>query len=119
MSISSAKDPASKSAQPLKIAIGRGSVNSKTFIAMVFSLRTTQPSFCSATVFDFGSMYEHRTGVIVSETTRDARIDTIYATPSGRKSLPSMPPKAKRGKNTKTTMIVERTIELLTSTEAS
>ncbi len=55
----------------------------------------------------------------VSETTSDARIDTMYATPSGANNRPSIPPSANSGTNTSTTRIVLNTIELRTSLLAS
>ncbi len=55
----------------------------------------------------------------VSDTTSDARMETMYATPSGVKSRPSMPPSANNGTNTSTTKIVLNTIELRTSLLAS
>ena len=46
------------------------------------------------------------TGVMVSDTTSDARMETMYATPSGVKSRPSMPPNANNGTNTRMMMAV-------------
>ena len=55
----------------------------------------------------------------VRDTTSEARIEVMYATPSGEKIFPSMPLKANRGRNTRMTMMVAKTMELRTSLEAS
>ncbi len=81
--------------------------------------RTSQPSFSSSMRFIFGSRYEQSAGVTVSDTTSEAMIETMYAMPSGAKSRPSMPPRAKSGMKTRMTRMVAKTMELRTSLDAS
>ena len=52
----------------------------------------------------------NRTGVTLSDTRSETRIETIYATPRGANSRPSMPDRAKSGMNTRITIAVPKTI---------
>ncbi len=53
-----------------------------------------------------GKQVKDSTGVTVTETTNEASVETMNATPSGTNSRPSMPGSANSGKNTSTMMIV-------------
>ena len=53
-----------------------------------------------------GSRYSASTGVTVTDTSSDASVETMKATPSGTNSRPSMPGSANSGRNTSTMMAV-------------
>ena len=97
---------------------GRLSAFFKSFVSQAFNVVTSFPSLWSIRLLLL-SKYEHKAGVTVNEIIIDAKSETMYATPSGMNSLPSMPPIVNNGIKTRHTITVAMTIEFLTSLDAS
>ena len=99
--------------------MGRSSTCGRTVAKRAFSVRANHPSCPRATERAWGKKAYDKAGVTTIATNSDAIRATMYASAKGVISRPSTPDRPKMGRNTRTMMIVAKTIDLRISSVAS